>query len=177
VYLTQACFSTGLTNDPSLYAIYLNGALQARSNYIFLAGGCGLGLRSLYYYWDAPPIGTNLITVTYSNVLALSDTRTVVVARPGDTDGDGMNDYAEILAGTNPQDANSVLRITGLANGNQLVVWDSVAGRSYQVLATTNLDQPMQVTSPNIEASGPSSFYFDTAPDAKSKFYRVQILP
>ena len=67
------------------------------------------------------------------------------------------------------------IRVT--ANGNQLVVWDSVAGRNYQVLATTNLFYPMQVISPVIQASSSSSFYFDAAPDAQSKFYRVQLLP
>ena len=67
------------------------------------------------------------------------------------------------------------IRVT--ANGNQLVVWDSVAGRNYQVLATTNPAVPMQVISPLIQASGTSSFYFDSAPDATNKFYRIQLVP
>ena len=95
----------------------------------------------------------------------------------GDSDGDGMSDYNETLAGTDPFDADSALRITELANGNQLVVWASVSGRNYQVLATTNLFYLMQVISPVIQASGESAFYFDNAPDAHSKFYRVQLLP
>jgi glycosidase len=177
--LMQACFSTYLTNDPALYRIYTNGVLVPRTNnnYIFLASGCSPGLRSLYYYWVAPPAGTNTYQVTYSNIFTLSDTRTFVVARPGDSDGDGMSDYNEVLAGTDSQDAASALRITELANGNQLVVWDSVAGRNYQVLATTNLFYPMEVISPVIQASGPDSFYFDSAPDAVGKFYRIQLLP
>jgi hypothetical protein len=177
--LLQTCFSTYLTNDPAFYRIYTNGVLVPRinGNYIFLASGCSSGLRSLYYYWVAPPVGTNTFQVTYSNIFTLSDTRTFVVVRPGDSDGDGMSDYNEVLAGTDPYDAASALRITELANGNQLVVWDSVAGRNYQVLATTNLFYPMQVISPAIQASSSSSFYFDAAPAAKSKFYRVQLLP
>jgi glycosidase len=177
--LMQACFSTGLTNDPALYRIYTNGVLVPRvgNNYIFLASGCSPGLRSLYYYWVAPPPGTNTYTVTYSNLFTLSDTRTFVVARPGDSDGDGMSDYNEVLAGTDPFDDNSALRITELANGNQLIVWDSVAGQNYQVLATTNLVAPMQVISPLIQASGPQAFYFDAAPDATNKFYRIQLVP
>jgi glycosidase len=177
--LMQACFSAYLTNDPALYRIYTNGVLvpHTNNNYIFLASGCSPGLRSLYYYWVAPPVGTNTYQVTYSNIFTLSDTRTFVVTRPGDSDGDGMSDYNEVLAGTDPQDAASALRITELANGNQLVVWDSVAGRNYQVLATTNLFNPMEVISPVIQASGPDSFYFDSAPDAVNKFYRIQLLP
>ena len=177
VFALHACFSTSLPTDTNLYSIHINGALQPRSNYFIVASGCGAGLRSLYHNWSSHSIGTNTITVTYSNSLVLSDTRSMVVARPGDSDGDGMNDYSEILAGTSPLDANSVLRITELANGNQLVVWDSVAGRNYQVLATTNLFQPMQLISPVIQASSPSSFYFDSTPDATNKFYRIQVLP
>jgi hypothetical protein len=176
--LTQTCFSTGLTNNANLYSIHINGQLQPRSNYLFVASGCTPGQRSLYYYWVGPPPGTNVISVTYSNLgTILTDTRTVAVARPGDSDGDGMSDYAEILAGTDPGDSQSILRITELANGNQLIVWDSVPGRNYQVLAGTNPALPLQIISPLLPATSTSSFYFDSAPDATNKFYRIQLAP
>jgi hypothetical protein len=69
-----------------------------------------------------------------------------------------------------------VLRITQLLNGNQLV-WDSVAGRNYQVLATTNLLLPFNVISSPIQAGGSSTFFVDGALDATNKFYRIQLLP
>jgi hypothetical protein len=70
-----------------------------------------------------------------------------------------------------------VLRITGLENGHQLIVWDSISNINYQVLATTNLNSPMLPISPIIPANGSSTFYFDNNPDAANKFYRIQVVP
>jgi glycosidase len=177
-YALRNCYSTNLPATATFYSIILNGALMPRASYTFLNSGCTPGLKSVNYLANNLPPGTNTVLVTYTNVgVSLADTRTFVVVRPGDSDGDGMSDYDETLAGTDPFSASSALRITELANGNQLVVWDSVPGRKYQVLATTDLATPMQVISPLIQASETSTFYFDSAPDAAKKFYRVQLVP
>ena len=177
-YAIRNCYSTNLPATSTFYSIFLNGVMMPRTNYSLLASGCTPGLRSVNYLANGLPPGTNTVLTTYTNVgIQLEATRTFVVVRPGDSDGDGMSDFNEIIAGTNPYDAASALRITELANGNQLVVWDSIPGRNYQVQATTNLDYSMQVISPVIQASGSSSFFFDTAPDATKKFYRIQLVP
>ena len=177
-FVIRNCYSTNLPATSTFYSIYLNGVLLPRANYAFLLSGCAPGLRSVNYNYSGYPAGTNTILVTYTNLATyIEDTRTFVVVRPGDSDGDGMSDYNEAIAGTDAFDANSALRITELANGNQLVVWDSIAGRNYEVQATTNLVYPMQVISPPIQASGPSTFYFDNAPDATNKFYRIKLVP
>ena len=99
-----------------------------------------------------------------------------IIGSPQDSDGDGMPDWKELVAGTNPYDSNSVLRITAIQNGNQLV-WSSVSNINYQVLATTNIDAPMSVISPVIHASNSLTFWSDTAPDPNRKFYRIQVVP
>jgi hypothetical protein len=182
-YLVQACFTPTLTtNNSNLFGIYINGALQPRTNYFFRppggVAGCP-GLRSLLYNWSGFTPGTNLIEVDFTDGFTLSATRAVEVGilySSLDSDGDGMPDWMELLAGTNPYDSNSVLRITGLVNGNQ-ISWSSVSNINYQILGTSNLLAPMSVLSPLIRASEPVTFWSDPLPDPTNKFYRVQVVP
>ena len=63
-----------------------------------------------------------------------------------DFDGDGFPDAAEYLAGTNPLDANSRLRITQavVPTGSHLqLAFQSVPGRVYDLESTTNLFAPI----------------------------------
>ena len=53
-----------------------------------------------------------------------------------DADGDGISNTNEFLAGTNPTNALSALRITSVvrqANTNIVVTWNAVGGKSYVV--------------------------------------------
>jgi hypothetical protein len=59
-----------------------------------------------------------------------------------DSDNDGMNNWQEYLAGTNPTNASSVFKITSaqMISGPQFVVhWSSVSNRLYDVMRATNL--------------------------------------
>jgi len=59
-----------------------------------------------------------------------------------DADNDGLNNWQEYLAGTNPTNASSVFKITSAqaVSGTQLVVrWSSVSNRLYDVTRATNL--------------------------------------
>ena len=123
-------------------------------------------------------------TSFFTNGITLSDTRTVAVARigdPTDSDGDGVPNWMEILAGTNPYDSNSYLRITGLQAGNPVeLVWSSVPNKTYQVLATTNFNYPMApIANAVVSADSTNSVtrWFDSAPDATNRFYRVKVKP
>jgi hypothetical protein len=183
----QACLTTNLATDTSFYSLYINGQLQPRAGYIIRGvgsvGGCP-GMRSLTYNWSGAISGTNVIQLFYTNAITLSDTRTVAVARigdPTDSDGDGVPNWMEILAGTNPYDPTDFLRVTGLVPGNPVeLLWSSVPGKNYQVLAATNWVNGLAAIPGALmpAASGTNvTQWFDPAPDATNKFYRVQVLP
>ena len=116
--------------------------------------------------------------------VSLTATRTVPVGIIGsslDSDGDGMPDWMELLAGTDPYNADSVFRINGLGWGNPVEIsWSSVSNKAYQVLSTTNLLLPMTVdpngTSIPANTSGNSTQWFDPSSDATNKFYRIKLL-
>ena len=80
-----------------------------------------------------------------------------------------------------PYNANSFLRITGLVVDNPVeLVWSSVPNKTYQVLATTNFNYPMAPLANAVVPADPSNtvtHWFDLAPDATNRFYRVQVLP
>jgi hypothetical protein len=66
-----------------------------------------------------------------------------------DTDGDGMSDYAEFIAGTNPTNAASkmvFLSITVSSNRFVQLQWAAVPGRLYQLQTSTNYAPWTQLT-------------------------------
>ncbi len=150
-YLVQACFSSSLASSTANFNVLINGVFQPQTNYILRPNGPCSSMKALYYYWSNPPLGTNVIQVSYTNaVVPISDTRSLIVAPP--------------------------LRISGLISNNQLLMWSSVPGVNYQVLATTNLPQPFQSISGMIPSQGAMTSFYDPNP-APQKFYEILMEP
>jgi subtilisin family serine protease len=97
-----------------------------------------------------------------------------------DPDHDGMNNLAEWIAGTNPTNAASVLRLTlvSATNANNIVVsWPSVAGKNYWLARSTNLSAGFNtIVDTNIAATAPTNTLSDTAVlPGNTRFYRVGV--
>jgi len=97
-----------------------------------------------------------------------------------DTDHDGMSNLEEWLAGTNPTNASSCLRLMAQPSNNTnafVVSWPSVTGKHYQLERATNLLTGFNsVVQTNIAATAPTNTETDTASlPSNARFYRVGV--
>ncbi|NKB24816.1 MAG: hypothetical protein GKR87_10660 [Kiritimatiellae bacterium] len=92
-----------------------------------------------------------------------------------DSDNDGLLNWKEFVAGTDPTNAASVFKLTDTQEN--LVRWFSVSGETYFVNASTNLlgtfSSPL---GSNILATPPQNTYTDS-PVGSIKFYQVGVDP
>ncbi|MFO1513364.1 MAG: S8 family serine peptidase [Verrucomicrobiota bacterium] len=99
-----------------------------------------------------------------------------------DADADGASNLAEFLAGTNPTNTASALRLTAQspADGIHLTLqWPSVADRHYRLLRSTNLAGGFDtIVQTNLPATPPLNTFTDALPvGTKNAFYRLQLEP
>ena len=98
-----------------------------------------------------------------------------------DSDGDGMNNWQEAYAGTNPTNAQSVFAITSISNSisGSVLKWSIANGRKYFVQRSTNLAEQTTFSTIRTNLSvigGTSTTYTDaTATNGGSYFYRVGV--
>jgi len=96
----------------------------------------------------------------------------------GDVDGDGMRDGAELYAGFDPDDAGSVFSLNGGLGvvsqpDNVELAWLSVAGKSYSIYQTTNINEAFTLLQANVSATPPINTYPVTLSDTRV-FYRIE---
>ena len=99
-----------------------------------------------------------------------------------DSDGDGLNNWQEWLAGTSPTNAASALRLQLPVSvpGNVTLTWSSVTNRTYFVQRATSLVTPptfslLQTNLPGLPDT--TSFTDTNPPPSGPAFYRVGVQP
>ena len=99
-----------------------------------------------------------------------------------DSDGDGMNNWQEWKARTNPTNALSVLKMQSPIVTNSvtgiIVSWQSVSGIIYYLQRSPDLTTPFSSIQSNIVGqAGTTSITDTTATNASACFYRVGVQP
>jgi len=95
-----------------------------------------------------------------------------------DTDGDGMTNGQEYLAGTNPIDSGSVLKVTAAAfeTGGFKVSFPTVLGVTYRVLRSDDLSSWLPVGA-DIPGIGTVAELLDAdASNAVARYYRILVV-
>ncbi|MEQ2007980.1 MAG: hypothetical protein ABMA26_14380, partial [Limisphaerales bacterium] len=99
-------------------------------------------------------------------------------AANADADGDGIPNWAEFRAGTDPTDAGSglQLRAPGLVSGGPRLRWPTAVGKTYVVEVSTALVSPNWVAIATGVVGNGRDIEFQTPPPAGPRFYRVRLV-
>jgi len=97
----------------------------------------------------------------------------------GDPDDDGMTNYEEYVAGTSPNDRQSVFEIAEvLPAGNTAGLrWHAFAGKEYRVLASIDLESWTEVAIIDPGDERQSEWFDYTSNGEPRQFYKLRVMP
>jgi len=181
-------YGTGITNEPLLLNL-ASGNYRLQSSSPFINAGNNSYVNSIFDLDGNPRIKSGTVDIgsyEFQNpVSQISYAWLQQYALPissstdsADPDGDGMNNWQEWIAGTDPTNALSVLRM--LAPTSRVpgitVQWQSANGVTYFLQRSTNLNSPFTTLATDLFGY-PGVFRYDdlSATGPGPYFYRVGI--
>ena len=183
------------------YGFSTNFEIQAASYYHItdvltngVSVGGTFGMSSLSYAWNNI-LADGTLAVAFAQNLTTNGTPEAWLEQYGltngvpggydaaaqaDTDGDGLPNWAEYVAGTDPTNPDSVLKVagTGVSSASEFgLQWPSVAGRVYDVESSTNLSDtvPFQPLLSGIQATPSTNSCTVPVSLTGPHFFRVKV--
>ena len=172
--------TASLTTNVALYT-YNTAGVYTVTEIVSGAGGSSTNTQVNYI--------TVLTPFQAWQIQYFGSTTNPLAAANADPDGDGQNNLAEFLAGTNPTNSASGLQITAVTvqGSDVLVSWTTAGGYTNVVQAATGLPDGSYVTnfldlSPLIIISGngdAATNYLDSggATNVPARYYRIRVQP
>ena len=159
------------TNQPGLVRVALAGAAPLR----------GLGALLLLTLPSGAGNDVQIVSASINEGAVPVDVDPEGASFEQDADKDGQTDWAEVRAGTDAMDGNSVFAIKSAVvneDGSKTLTWSSVAGRTYQVWCGDDAGgAAWQSLGGEVTATGDKATSLDRPANAVSRrFYRVQLV-
>jgi len=180
-YTIVVRFPESLPAETNLFSLVINGETQDPGGFIFDDRLAGDFQNELRYDWAETEPGTYLIEAAYEgDGRRLAATRTCGLNL--DSDGDGMRNSAEAVAGTDPGDPDSWFAVTAAeptpAGAGVVLRWPSATGRVYAVWRATNLlaaDPVFNLRTGDLAATPPQNVYTDVLTETGAYFYHLHV--
>jgi hypothetical protein len=162
-------YRDGTSSEAQFYGPF--GLCVATNGVVYVADTSNHVIRKITPLdWDEDGIPDSLEGNTTPFIVGVDD-------RLVDSDGDGMSNAAEFIAGTDPRNSNSrlVLQVTGLETGQLVLLsWPSATGRVYGVQVSQDLSRWDEATN-GIQGTGQSIAFTNLLSTNQNQFFRIRV--